>query len=93
MSALRAALEAAGLPATPIRMSDWLTFGLLAISRTPVVTNSRLTPDDVRAIRKCFRINMSSADIAEDFGVSKSAIEKIRYGLAWTHVTDEEEAA
>ena len=93
MSAIRDALTAAGLPVDPPRMRDWLTHGLLSITRRPVVTNSRLTPDDVRAIRVCFRLGMASGDIADEFGVSKSAIEKIRYGISWTHVTAEETAA
>ncbi len=46
---------------------------------------SKLTEDDVRAIRKDHR---KTAVIAAEYGVNKSTIERVRNYKYWTHVQD-----
>lgn len=47
----------------------------------------KLTPDDVREIRKAIDQGCSPRWIAADFGVTKGQISKIRTGRTWGHVT------
>ncbi len=52
----------------------------------------KLTPDDVREIRRLtggmMRDDLSYADIGDQFGVHRRTIEKIDQGLIWRHVSD-----
>lgn len=47
--------------------------------------NVRLTPDEVRAIK---RSTARGVDLAEQFGISKSRISEIRNGKAWKYLED-----
>lgn len=48
--------------------------------------NSRLTDDQVRAIKTMFGCGVSSASIARAFGVSAMCIGRIRSGKTWRHL-------
>lgn len=47
---------------------------------------SRLRDDDVRAIRRARRAGVSQYRVAEDYGVSRSAVADIDAGRTWRHV-------
>jgi hypothetical protein len=49
---------------------------------------AKLTEDQVRQIRSTPRRYGSSRDLANEFGVSKTLIQKIRSGEIWKHVDD-----
>jgi HNH endonuclease len=45
---------------------------------------SRLTPDDVRAIRKRLKPGLNNlTEIAADYGITKGAVGHIKYGQSW----------
>lgn len=53
---------------------------------------SKLTPSDVRQIRKLLANGDGPAVIGRRFGVRDTTIHWIKQGLHWSHVTDEEVA-
>jgi hypothetical protein len=53
------------------------------------IPSARLTPDDVRAIRRALAAGESERKIASRFGVNKTAVHKISSGQTWGHVNDE----
>lgn len=56
---------------------------VLGISK---ITNAKLTPHDVREIRKMHAEGISGCAIARQFGVSSLPIYRIIHGRGWTHV-------
>ena len=81
---MRQALVDAGLPLTPIRMSDHL------LTRPRFAVNSWdrvLTADEVRAIRHRYLVRQERASVlAGDFGVHVRTIYRITTGENWGHV-------
>ena len=58
--------------------------GLITLDRRGVKNSqSKITPDDVRVIR---RAEKSKADLAAQFGISISQIERIQRRVMWNHV-------
>ena len=58
-------------------------------SRAP---NVKLTPTQVLQIR-AIGYERSAREVAEDFGVSRGCVEKVRIGSAWKHLPKSREAA
>jgi len=56
--------------------------------RGPLTTQQKLTPDDVREIRRLLFLGCyTQAEIAQRFGVTRKAISKINTGMCWNHVS------
>lgn len=49
--------------------------------------NCKLTKEDVITIKHKFKTNTSLKEIAQEYGVNKTAIQKIYYGINWKHIT------
>ena len=48
--------------------------------------NAKLTPDDVREIRRWIKQGVSQLECALAFDVSQSTIRELHFGRTWTHV-------
>lgn len=51
-----------------------------------MVAGSKLTESDVMRIKQAMECGSRNADLAREFGVSRSVISEIRHGKAWGHV-------
>jgi hypothetical protein len=51
--------------------------------------SSKLTEDDVRAIRAMAEAGCTHREIAQQYGVHRTAVSQIVRGETWTHVPDE----
>lgn len=82
MSAIRAALAAAGLPAVPPIPSE--TWDCLK------VRSRYLSDDEVRAIRREYvPYKVSTYDLAERYGTSHNTVWQIIHRISYQHVPDE----
>lgn len=65
---------------------DYNLWGKISTARRGTkLTQAKLTPEKVRAIRANVR-GRTLKQLADDFGVHHRTIQKVRYGDSWGHV-------
>lgn len=55
--------------------------------RGPLPRNTKLTPDDVRAIRRRVATGEQHLPVAADYGIGRNQVWKIVHHQQWRHVT------
>ena len=78
---MRDALRAAGLPVTPVRLSDVFP------PRPPRAWNRKLTDADAIEIRRRYARGESPTDLARMYGIGRQAIYKIVDGTHYRERT------